>query len=85
MLVPLGMSGLFFAHRRPAPVTEVSAASAQSRRASADGLRVPGPPDISLSVEQSTLTPYAEADAPVVLPGYLLPDDGGEEPSHAGS
>jgi hypothetical protein len=30
-------------------------------------------------------TPTREAQTPVVLPGYLLPDDGAEEPSHAGS
>jgi hypothetical protein len=29
-------------------------------------------------------TPAREARTPVVLPGYLLPDDGAEEPSHAG-
>jgi hypothetical protein len=35
-------------------------------------------PAVSLSVEG------AEPAEPVVLPGYLLPDDGTEDPSHAG-
>ncbi len=26
----------------------------------------------------------ADAESPVVLPGYVLPDDGSEEPFHAG-
>jgi hypothetical protein len=42
-------------------------------------------PTISISIEPATLAPYAEAESPVVFPGYLLPDDSGEEPVHAGS
>jgi hypothetical protein len=42
-------------------------------------------PTISISIEPAALAPYAEAESPVVFPGYLLPDDGGEEPAHAGS
>jgi hypothetical protein len=42
-------------------------------------------PTISISIEPAALVPYAGAESPVVFPGYLLPDDGGEEPAHAGS
>jgi hypothetical protein len=44
-----------------------------------------GRPTISISIEPPVLLPYAEARPPVVFPGYLLPDDGCEEPAHAGS
>jgi hypothetical protein len=43
------------------------------------------PPTISISIEPAVLAPYADAESPVVFPGYLLPDDGCEEPAHAGS
>lgn len=43
------------------------------------------PPAISISIEPAVMAPYAEAESPVVFPGYLLPDDGCEEPAHAGS
>lgn len=43
------------------------------------------PPVISISIEPYALTPYVEAESPVVLPGYLLPDDGCEDTHHAGS
>jgi len=43
------------------------------------------PPAISLSIEPYALTPYVEVEPPVVLPGYLLPDDGCEDTDHAGS
>jgi hypothetical protein len=43
------------------------------------------PPSISISIEPAALAPYADAESPVVFPGYLLPDDGCEEPAHAGS
>ncbi len=42
-------------------------------------------PTISISIEPAARTPYADAESPVVFPGYLLPDDGREEPAHAGS
>lgn len=41
------------------------------------------PPDVSLTVE-GALGTALEAEAAVILPGYLLPDDGFEEPAHAG-
>jgi hypothetical protein len=43
-------------------------------------------PAISISIDPTALAPYADAEAPVVLPGYLLPDDNNaEEAAHAGS
>jgi hypothetical protein len=42
-------------------------------------------PTISISIEPAALAPYADAQSPVVFPGYLLPDDGCEEPAHAGT
>ncbi len=42
-------------------------------------------PAISISIEPAALPPYADAEPPIVFPGYLLPADGSEEPSHAGS
>jgi hypothetical protein len=47
-----------------------------------------GPPVISISVEPLGTLPHAGTEVdlpPVILPGYLLPDDGSEEPAHAGS
>jgi hypothetical protein len=43
------------------------------------------PPTVSISIEPAALAPHAGADSPVILPGYLLPDDSGEESPHAGS
>jgi hypothetical protein len=42
------------------------------------------PPTISLSIEAPGVRIHAEPKSPVVFPGYLLPDDGGEESAHAG-
>jgi hypothetical protein len=44
------------------------------------------PPTVSISIEPTFQVPVAlpEPEPPVVLPGYLLPDDGVEEPGHAG-
>src|SRR5262245_25568665 len=43
-------------------------------------------PPVSLTIDPSALTPFAaDIEPPVVLPGYLLPDDGCEESAHAGS
>jgi hypothetical protein len=50
-----------------------------------NGHALAAPPAISISIEPAALAPYAEAESPVVFPGYLLPDDGCEEPAHAGS
>ena len=40
---------------------------------------------ISLSVEPETSVPARELRPPVQLPDYVLPDDGSEEATHAGS
>lgn len=40
---------------------------------------------ISITIEPAPLPPVAEVESPVVFPGYLLPDDQVEEPTHAGS
>jgi hypothetical protein len=42
------------------------------------------PPAVSLTVETGPGVVPPRVEPPVVLPGYLLPDDGVEEPSHAG-
>ena len=60
-----------------------SAASRLDDRATA-----PAAPVISLSIEPAggSSVPGAGLETPpVILPGYLLPDDGSEEPAHAGS
>ncbi len=50
-----------------------------------ESIPLPPPPMISLSIEPATgaMQP-PERDAKVVIPGYLLPDDGPEEEVHAG-
>jgi hypothetical protein len=53
-----------------------------------DDDRREGPPVISISVEPIGTLPQAGTNGelpPVILPGYLLPDDGSEESAHAGS
>jgi hypothetical protein len=68
------------------PVFLTQSDRVQASRGVLDTSRVLGArPTISISIEPAALAPYAEADSPVVFPGYLLPDDGGEEPAHAGS
>jgi hypothetical protein len=44
------------------------------------------PPSVSLSlaIEPPALATGMEPEPPVVLPGYLLPDDGIEEPADGG-
>ncbi len=43
------------------------------------------PPLVSISIEPLSPAPVGKANLAVVLPGYLLPDDGpAEEPTHAG-
>jgi hypothetical protein len=67
------------------------------RPGTARSRRLP-PPVVVLSIEESSTSnaspsasasspppPVAEARAPVVFPGYLLPDDAQEDPSHEGS
>ena len=38
-----------------------------------------------LSIEPAVAAPVADAEVPVVFPGYVLPDDSLEEPAHEGS
>jgi len=42
------------------------------------------PPAVSLTVEGAPGASPVEPATPVILPGYLLPDDGVEESTHAG-
>jgi hypothetical protein len=71
--------------------SEGSAVEARSGRTGAGrgragtAFRTVPAPAISISIEPAGLAPYAGAESPVVFPGYLLPDDGCEEPAHAGS
>lgn len=48
-------------------------------------LAVPTRPAVVLWVEAVGTTGEVDDARPVVLPGYLLPDDGHEEPAHEGS
>ena len=41
--------------------------------------------NIGKLIVKGTLVAEGTAESPVVFPGYLLPDDGCEEPAHAGS
>jgi hypothetical protein len=49
------------------------------------GTLIGEPPTVVLSIEPASSTSSSETDAPVVFPGYLLPDDSFEEPAHEGS
>jgi hypothetical protein len=42
------------------------------------------PPAVSITLDPTTLNPLAEPESTVELPGYLLPDEGAEEPVHEG-
>lgn len=41
-------------------------------------------PTVSLSIDAGLMSPRGEDEVPVVLPGYLLPDDGAEDSHDAG-
>ncbi|WP_154673637.1 hypothetical protein [Singulisphaera acidiphila] len=73
-----GRPTVSMASARP-PVVEARDCDAKDLAASSR------PPAISISIEPYALTPYEEVESPVVLPGYLLPDDGCEDTHHAGS
>lgn len=76
--VPLALAVVLL---RGAPATTTGDGARNEARASATGR----PPSVSLSIEPAAaVAPGAETAFPVVLPGYLLPDDGNEEPAHAG-
>jgi hypothetical protein len=66
-------------------------APAVGRDGSGPGPRPPvaaeiGPPGVSITLDPDALNPQFEPESTVVLPGYLLPDEGegAEEPAHAG-
>ena len=87
MITPLTLaSALLMGGRSGGSLVPPSPGAAES---AAVGRERPGlasaPPIISISLEPAALTPYAEVEPQVVLPGYLLPDDESEEPAHAGS
>ena len=74
------------------PPTRIGAAPAFDRSAPAGGpgfVAVDELPAIAIPVpgESAASAPASvrAGRAPVVLPGYLLPDDGSEEAAHAGS
>jgi hypothetical protein len=68
------------------PATTPQSVSARASRGSnCAAYAAAPPPAISISIEPAVLAPYADAESPVVFPGYLLPDDGCEEKAHAGS
>jgi hypothetical protein len=43
------------------------------------------PSAVVLSIEPAVVAPESGSEIPVILPGYVLPDDSLEESSHAGS
>jgi len=43
------------------------------------------PSAVVLSIEPPVVPPESDTEVPVILPGYVLPDDSLEESSHAGS
>jgi hypothetical protein len=70
---------------RGSALTTRSDLSGATRGRSCAAYAASPPPTIRISIEPAALAPYADAESPVVFPGYLLPDDGCEEPAHAGS
>jgi hypothetical protein len=70
--------------RGPAPASGADQAIADRGSGCAAYAAAP-PPAIRISIEPPGLAPCAGAGSPVIFPGYLLPDDGCEEPAHAGS
>ncbi len=60
---------------QPLTVRETGSPSAEPHR----------PPSISITIEPAATPSIADVEAPVVFPGYLLPDDEREETPHAGS
>lgn len=80
-LFPPALSALAYWEGRQAALLEIRGPSAEVK---ADPEPEPLPPRISLSIEPAPTLAPAESEAPVVIPGYLLPDDGLEEAAHAG-
>lgn len=84
LLLSLAGAPQMFRGLGPAPAP-ASAPVGASREGKGAACAAAHPPTISLSIDPAALAPYAEVESPVVFPGYLLPDDGCEEPAHAGS
>ncbi|MFO0954018.1 MAG: hypothetical protein U0835_23265 [Isosphaeraceae bacterium] len=78
-IVPLLMAAALLRHATPHGGRPAEA-SRDARTSVLGGIR---PPSVSLSIEAPGFAPRPEPQAPVILPGYLLPDDG-EDPAHAG-
>jgi hypothetical protein len=86
MGMPLGWMLLFAVGRDtepagvPARLIGIENVSAAPFRAVDDG------PGLLLPIEPvvAVPTPSRADDAPVIVPGYVLPVDGSEEPAHAG-
>ncbi|MHC5543724.1 hypothetical protein ACYOEI_36320 [Singulisphaera rosea] len=86
MAIPIAMAYSFYrVGRTSLSMASASVSDAGSLNASTTKDRSPRPPSISMSIEPAVLAPVVEVEPPVVFPGYLLPDDDSEEPSHAGS
>lgn len=75
MIAPLVFAGILLSSPR-------GSANASQTRTTPE--RISRPPAISLMIEAPPSGFRTDAEPPVVLPGYVLPDDGAEEPSHAG-
>ena len=83
MAAPLTLAALLLAGA-PAADARSADGSAGPRSRITASIR---PPAVFLSLEPAILLPATSTsspESPVVLPGYLLPDDGFEEPAHAG-
>lgn len=87
MTSPLILASLLLWGGKPTVTLASSQAAVESplrdeMKELAEASRAPG---ISISIDPYALTSDVEYEPPVVLPGILLPDDGGEESHHAGS
>jgi len=82
--IPLAIVVVFVSGGLPGTLFgAVPAAKIEAVRA--ETARVPMAPVITISIDPTVLVPAREGEPPVVFPGYLLPDDGSEEPANAGS
>lgn len=83
--MPLVIVSALMAWGRPSTLFGSIAPVAVEAVAASDGCDAPQAPVIQIVIDPTVLIPATEADSPVEFPGYLLPDDGPEEPRHAGS
>lgn len=84
LLAPL-MIGLPFVQGRSSSQGFESDVSRKNSRTDDIFYATAPPPAVTISIEPTLSSPFRGAESPVVFPGYLLPDDGCEEPAHAGS